>query len=134
MINKVKNKLKEIKMRFHADKSAINSLETPVIINNYGTGVHVTQTKPQNCRQWIEYFQKMKPQTNAMSAGLVLMIFNGIHLGWGIFNNHLRGQPWAAGLVFWSIASWFIAAIVGFFLTALLVKRTSKTTLYVSFP
>ncbi|CAO1357373.1 unnamed protein product [Diamesa tonsa] len=122
-------------MRFQADKSAINSLEPPVIINTYGTGVHVTQTKPQNCRQWIEYFQKMKPQTNAMSAGLVLMIFNGIHLGWGIFNNHLRGQPWAAGedegLVFWSIASWFIAAIVGFFLTALLVKRTSKTTLYV---
>lgn len=125
-------------MRFQADKSAINALEPPVIINTYGTGVHVTQAKPQSFRQWIEYFQKMKPQTNALSAGLVLMLFNGMHLGWGIFNNHLKAQPWAAGedegLVFWSIVSWFIAAIVGFILTALFVKRTSKTTLYVSFP
>ena len=124
-------------MRYEANKSAINSLEPPVIINTYGTGVHVTQTKPQNFRQWIEYFQKMKPQSNALSGGLVIMLFNGIHLGWGIFNNHLKAQPWAAGedegLVFWSIVSWFIAAIAGFFLTALLVKRTSKTTLYVSF-
>lgn len=123
-------------MRFQADKTVINSVEPSVIINTYGTGVHVTQTKPQNFRQWIEYFQKMKPQTNAVSAGLTLMIFNGMHLGWGIFNNHLKGQPWAAGeddgLVFWSIVSWFIAAIVGFIMTALIAKRTSKTTLYVS--
>ncbi|CAO1322581.1 unnamed protein product [Diamesa serratosioi] len=78
----------------------------------------------------------MKPQTNALSAGLTLIIFNGMHLGWGIFNNHLKAQPWAAGedegLVFWSIVSWFIAAIVGFILTSFLVKRTSKTTLYIS--
>lgn len=123
-------------MRFQADKTVISSVEPSVIINTYGTGVHVTQTKPQNFRQWIEYFQKMKPQTNALSAGLTLMLFNGMHLGWGIFNNHLKAQPWAAGeddgLVFWSIVSWFIAAIVGFILTALIIKRTSKTTLYVS--
>lgn len=95
------------------------------------------EAKPRNISQWIEYCQKNKPQTNALAAGIMIMIFSGQHLGWGIFNNHLKSQPWAGGYedegtVFWAIISWFISSIVGFFIAAFVVNKFSKIALYVS--
>lgn len=86
---------------------------------------------------WIDFYQKNKPQTNALVMGLMVMVFSGSQFAWGNFNNHLTSQPWAGGYedegeVFWAISSWFIAAIVGFFFTSIFfVNRTTKLTIYV---
>lgn len=93
---------------------------------------------PRGIFGWIDFYQKNKPQTNALSAGIMLMIFGGSHIGWGIFNNHLRAQPWAGGYedegeVFWAIICFFVAGIIGFFTAGVLVHKFSKISIYVSF-
>lgn len=93
--------------------------------------------KPRGFFQWVDFYQKNKPQTNALAAGIMIMVFGGQHLGWGIFNNHLKSQPWAGGYedegtVFWAIISWFIASIVGFLFAAIVANEYSKISIYVS--
>lgn len=86
---------------------------------------------------WVDFYQKNKPQTNALAMGIMVMVYSGQQFAWGIFNNHLTSQPWAGGYedegeIFWAISSWFIAAIVGFFFTSIFfVNRKSKFTIYV---
>jgi hypothetical protein len=92
---------------------------------------------PRGIHEWIDFYQKNKPQTNELAAGIMIMIFSGQHLGWGICNNHLKSQPWAGGYedegtVFWAIISWFIAGILGFFCAAFIVNKCPKTYIYVS--
>lgn len=86
--------------------------------------------------EWIDYYQKNKPQTNALAAGLMVVLFGGQQIAWGIFNNHLQSQPWAGGYedegtVFWAIVAWFIASIAGFLSGAIVVNKCSKISIYV---
>lgn len=95
------------------------------------------ERKPRGFFEWIDDYQKNKPQSNAIAAGIMLMVCSGHHLGWGIFNNHIQSQPWAGGYedegtVFWAIISWFIAGIAGFAISAIVVGRCSKISIYVS--
>lgn len=121
MKNQTKNKSEDL-------KSTKKGLEDPVY--------NVVLKEPENIIEWIDYLQKMKPQINALVTGIMLMLFNGMHLGWGIFNNRLLTQQWSFGLTFyeiyWLIGGWFVAAIFGFVLTASMIKKTPKMTLYVS--
>jgi hypothetical protein len=92
---------------------------------------------PRGIYEWIDYYQKNKPQTNALAAGVMIILYGGQHLGWGIFNNHLKAQPWAGGYeddgdIFYAIICWFISAIVGFFISAFAVTKCSKILIYVS--
>jgi hypothetical protein len=94
------------------------------------------ELKPRGIYEWIDYYQKNKPQTNALVGGIMIILYGGQQLGWGIFNNHLEAQPWAGGYedegtVFWAIISWFIAAIAGFFVSAIVVPRSRKLSIYV---
>lgn len=50
---------------------------------------------PNGIKEWIDFFQKNKPQINSLSAGIMLLVLSGQNLGWGIFNNHIKVQPWA---------------------------------------
>lgn len=88
--------------------------------------------------QWIKYYQKNKPQTNALASGIMLVVYGGQQLGWGIFNNHMQAQPWAGGYedegtIFWAIVCWFIASIIGFFVASFVERKFSKFLIYVSF-
>jgi len=85
--------------------------------------------------EWIDYYQKNKPQSNALVAGVLLMVCSGYSIGWGIFNNHLQAQPWAGGYedeftVLWAIIVWYIAGIVGFIASTLAINKTSKMSIY----
>jgi len=51
--------------------------------------------KPSNILEWVDFFQKNKPQTNGLVGGIMIIIFGGQNVGWGIFNSHLRVQPWS---------------------------------------
>lgn len=50
---------------------------------------------PRKILEWVDFFQKNKPQINGLVGGLMLIIFGGQNCGFGIFNNHLRVQPWS---------------------------------------
>lgn len=95
------------------------------------------ERQPRGFLEWIDNYQKNKPQTNALVAGIMLMVCGGHSMGWGIFNNHLQAQPWAGGYedestVFWAIVCWFIAGIAGFAISTLVVYKISKLSIYVS--
>ena len=106
-------------------------------LRNNGEYCTFEGVKPKGIFRWIDFYQKNKPQTNAISSGIMLMIFGGQHLGWGVFNNHIKSQPFAGGYeddgtIFWMIISWFIAGIIGFFMASVLVHKFSKISIYVS--
>jgi hypothetical protein len=87
---------------------------------------------------WMDFYQKNKPQTNALAMGLMVIVYSGEQCAWGIFDNHLTSQSWASGYeddgeVSWTIATWFIAAIFGFFVSSRYVNSCKKLTIYVIF-
>lgn len=95
------------------------------------------ERRPRGIFEWIDDYQKNKPQTNALVAGVMLMVCGGQSIGWGIFNNHLQAQSWAGGYedeftVFWAIICWFIAGIAGFVISTVVVNKYSKISIYVS--
>lgn len=60
-----------------------------------GQSCEVREQKPRGCIEWFWYSQKNKPQSNALAAGLMVILFGGQNIGWGIFNDHLEIQPWS---------------------------------------
>ena len=91
-------------------------------------------------RQWFPKFQEIKelrPQTASLIAGTTVMMYSGMHLGWGIFNWNIGDQEWAQhqnrNTLVMCICSWFIAAIFGLIISSFMVKKTSKFVLYVSY-
>lgn len=97
----------------------------------------VRDRSPKNFLEWIDFMQKNKPQTNALAAGLMLMVFGGSQIGFGIFNNHIEVQPWSSGYedtgtIFWTIVSFFIAMLPGLFIGASIPNHFSKLQIYVS--
>lgn len=85
---------------------------------------------------WVDFYQKNKPQGNSLSGGIFVMMVSGIQVGW-IINNDLLGFPWARGhssfekIMTYSI--FYIAAMVGLYLAAAVVDRLTKKNIYVSF-
>lgn len=95
----------------------------------------VNERNPKSFFEWIDFIQKNKPQTNALVLALMLMIYSGSQIGWGIFNDHLEvifGGFEDVGTKFYMITSFFIASIVGLFFGSLIVSRYSKIAIYVS--
>lgn len=84
---------------------------------------------------WIDFNQKNKPQGNALSGGVLLLLVSGIQIGW-IFNRDIVTFPWAFEhsplQVIFTYASFYIAAVVGLYAAATVVDRLTKTNIYVS--
>jgi hypothetical protein len=66
----------------------------------------------------------------------MIILFNGQHMGWGIFNTHLKIQTWAKGLenfyIQYAIVSWYLMAIPGMLTAWFLNNRLKKCDIYVS--
>ncbi|XP_070496495.1 uncharacterized protein [Chironomus tepperi] len=91
---------------------------------------------PNTVLEWVDFFQKNKPQINGLVGGIMLIVFGGQNIGWGIFNSHLRIQPWSGGYeddgtIFWTIISWFIANIFGLIIGSFLIRRHTKMRIYI---
>lgn len=88
-----------------------------------------------NFWDWIEWNQQNKPQSNAVAGGIVFMLASGLQVAW-IFNNKLMSFPWTDEwsniFVILTYVTFYIAAIVGLFVTCLLVDHLSKKIIYVS--
>lgn len=83
-------------------------------------------------REWIDYIQKHKPQSNALALGAFVILNGGVQFASGIFNHHLVKEREDEIELSAEISSWFAAAIVGFILSAGIVTRHSKVAIYVS--
>lgn len=80
-------------------------------------------------------------QITALIGSLFLMIFSGLHLGWGIFNinfeadqelKKLFGMSHSTFWMIWLIISWFLSACLGLLVGAKLVNGFKKDRIYVS--
>lgn len=60
-----------------------------------GQSCEIRDQNPRGFIEWFVYAQKNKPQTNALVAGIMVVLFGGQNIGWGIFNDHLEIQPWS---------------------------------------
>ncbi|KAG5678072.1 hypothetical protein PVAND_007774 [Polypedilum vanderplanki] len=101
-----------------------------------GQFCEIKDKNPRGFIQWFDYMQKNKPQTNALVAGLMVILFGGQNIGWSIFNDHLDIQTWSGGYeddgtVFWAITSFYLAAASGFLIGSLLVGKFSKINIYI---
>lgn len=83
-------------------------------------------------REWIDFVQKQKPQSNALGMGMFVILNGGVQNVWGIFNHRLVHEREDEIELFAEISSFFIAAIVGFLLSAVFASRHSKFAIYVS--
>lgn len=92
----------------------------------------VVEVERRTFREWIDYIQKHKPQSNALALGIFVILNGGVQCAWGIFNHHLVKEREDEIELAAEISSWFIAAIVGFILSAVFVTRHSKIAIYVS--
>lgn len=84
---------------------------------------------------WVDFHQKNKPQGNALSGGIFVMMVSGLQIGW-IFNRDLMNFPWAVGhssfAAMFTYASFYLAALVGLYLATLVIDRLTKKNIYVS--
>lgn len=99
---------------------------------------YFSKRNSRSMKEWILYLEKNKPQGNALVGGLVIMMFSGQQLSWGIFN-HNFGSHFVNSVpsnmtfwMFWIISSWFMAAVVGGFIAAKLLQNIRKIKVYVS--
>lgn len=88
-----------------------------------------------SCWEFFEFSQKMKPQGNAMSGGVMLMLVSGLQIGW-IMDNRVDKLPWTEGhsdlLVNLAAVAFFAAAVGGVYVASMTVNRLTKTNIYVS--
>lgn len=84
---------------------------------------------------WIDFNQKNKPQSNALSGGIITMLISGMQIAW-IFNSDLQTFPWARGetllLQIMTYASFYLAGILGIYAATIVIERLTKKNIYVS--
>lgn len=84
---------------------------------------------------WIDFNQKNKPQSNALSGGIFVILVSGLQVGW-IFSSDLLNFPWAEGhstvQIIMTYASFYIGGVIGLYGAAMVVNRLTKTNIYVS--
>lgn len=87
------------------------------------------------CWEYLEFSQKNKPQGNALSGGVFLMLVSGFQIGW-IMDNRIHKLPWTEGhtdiLVNIAAVGFYATAILGLYAASMTVNRLSKKNIYVS--
>ncbi|XP_065081841.1 membrane transporter D1-like [Ochlerotatus camptorhynchus] len=86
-----------------------------------------------SCGAWFEMTQKNKPQSNALSAGLMTLLTSGMITGSIIFNMDLQHQPWtfdhSDSVVLVASIIFYVAAVIGTLAGYFLVDRYEKKPL-----
>lgn len=85
--------------------------------------------------EFFEFTQKNKPQGNALSGGIMVLLVSGMQVGW-IFDNKVHKLPWAVEersiLIILAFCLFYIGGIVGLFAASATVPRLTKSNIYVS--
>lgn len=88
-----------------------------------------------SCWEFLEFSQKNKPQGNALSGGIMVLLISGFQIGW-IFDSSFEKLPWTEGhsevYISFAIIAFYVAAIVGIFAASSTVNRLTKKNIYVS--
>lgn len=68
--------------------------------------------------------------------GISLLIASGLHIGWGIWRAVVFFEPWSLylslGMSQFVLMSWYVFAVVGSVVGAILVTKMRKKLIYVS--
>ncbi|KAJ6631722.1 hypothetical protein Bhyg_16378, partial [Pseudolycoriella hygida] len=81
---------------------------------------------------YCDIHQKNKPQSNSVAGGVFLLLVSGLHIGWGIWGDFLNplaitlGHPNHPA----TIMSWYVFAVVGSIVGAVLVIKMKKKFIY----
>lgn len=89
-----------------------------------------------NFQEFFEFTQKNKPQGNALSGGIMVLLVSGMQIGW-IFDNQIHKLPWTEErdslLIITAFITFYVSAIVGLFAASTIITRLTKSNIYVSF-
>ena len=89
----------------------------------------------QSISDWVEFSQKNKPQSNALSGGIILMLVTGLQVSW-IFSSEILKFPWVKNHssveIFFAFATFYIAAAIGLYSASITIDRLTKSNVYVS--
>jgi hypothetical protein len=84
---------------------------------------------------FIEFSQKNKPQGNAVSGGIFVLLVSGMQMGW-IFDSGIDKLNWAEGrtklVISIAYMSFYIAAVLGLYAASATINRLTKQNIYVS--
>ncbi|KAG4076835.1 hypothetical protein HA402_004437 [Bradysia odoriphaga] len=84
-------------------------------------------------RSYCEIVQKNKPQSNSVCGGICLLLVSGFHAGWGVWRVEVR-EPWFSftnlDLIIFIMMSWYVFAVIGCVIGAVLVTRMRKNFIY----
>lgn len=138
------------------NSNSIQTIETVSISTTITS--RATYDEPEK-RSFMEsvryYFDHLIPQFGAILAGkriwilkisqsvqfrnvlgLLVMVYGGMNLGWGIFNDQMYMQPWYVGernISFeFFVMSWFLGVIVGTIYNCYVSRKMRKRRTYVS--
>lgn len=88
-----------------------------------------------DCSEWIDFSQKNKPQSNALSGGLMVMLIGGLQMGW-IFVGDFSKLSWTIGesnrMIIMTFLSFYATMIFGLYVASVLSNRLTKNSVYVS--
>lgn len=91
--------------------------------------------KMSSCTEWVNFNQKNKPQGNALAAGIFILFTCGIQIGW-IYHTNIPNMPWAHNhsnlVIMLTYSAFYVMAIAGAYLAALVSERLTKKNIYVS--
>ncbi|KAG5676225.1 hypothetical protein PVAND_006074 [Polypedilum vanderplanki] len=85
------------------------------------------------CMEFIDFSQKNKPQGNALSGGIFILLVSGMQISW-IFDIGIKKLSWAEGhssmLIMISYMSFYIAGGIGLFAASATINRLTKKNIY----
>lgn len=86
-----------------------------------------------SCWEFLEFSQKLKPQSNALAGGILLLLASSLQLGW-IMSNSIEKLPWTEGhsdfLVNIAAVAFYATAVGGLFVAAMTINRLTKLNIY----
>lgn len=84
---------------------------------------------------WLYQSQKNKPQGNSLAGGIFVFFAAGLQIGW-IYNNQLQHFKWAQNhssfQVIITYVGFYVLAIAGLYMAAMVIDRLTKRNIYVS--
>jgi hypothetical protein len=98
-----------------AEMQIINKREN-LLDHQESSVYHNGRPQSQTFKEFFDYIQKQKPQTNAIMMGCLAVVNGGMQFSWGVFNHRTvadRKEDMELCII---ISAWFLSAVVGLFL------------------
>lgn len=86
------------------------------------------------CYEYFEFTQKSKPQGNALSGAVMVLLVSGMQIGW-LFDDKVHKLPWgyehSSMLIIVTFVMFYISGVIGLYAADATVNRLTKSNIYV---